>query len=171
MGLPLSGKTTLGNRLSGLTGIHYVDIDDGPVHCGPPQEENPLRSDESRARERKRMTVAYTVEHAAVKANLEAGFSLIISATYSRKSNQEFLRKAVEGGGGELKLIWCKFNDTEEEIARRVNERLAKEAPGGCRSVEHYLDDKKRYEGTDLPHLLLDPSTIEDWDRVLRYIK
>lgn len=158
MGLPLTGKTTLGKALAERIGSHYIDIDDGPVRCAPAQEENPLRSDEARAKERKRMTVAYTILHAAVRANLTAGWPIIISATYSRHSNQEFLRQAVKDGGGELKLIWCHFDDTKEEIARRVIERLAKGAIGGCRSVQHYLDDKGRYEGTNLSHIKIDPS-------------
>lgn len=172
MGLPLTGKTTFGRALSQLIGIHYIDIDDGPVRCAPPQEENPYRDDAARMRERKRMIIAYTVKNAAITANLEAELSLIVLATYSRKSAQEFLVQAVQEGGGELKIVWCYFNDTPEEISRRVNDRLARNERGGCRSVQHYLDDKARYEGTELPHLKIDPSqmTDEDWNRVFEHI-
>ena len=172
MGLPLTGKTTLGKALSKHVASHYIDIDDGPVSCAPPQEEKPLRSDEARARERKRMTVAYTILHAAVRANLTAGWPIIVSATYSRHSNQEFLCQAVKDGGGELKLVWCRFDDTKEEIARRVNERIKKGIIGGCRSAQHYLDDKTRYEGTNLPHLKIDPSSDPEAaiSRILEYI-
>ncbi len=172
IGLPLSGKTTLCRRLAEQLSVHFIDIDDGPARCGPKQEENPYRSEESKTREQKRMRVAYTILHAAVAANLEAGFSFIASATYSRRSAQEFLVKAVEQGGGKLKVIWCVFEDTPEEIKRRVDDRIARSETGGCRSVEHYLDDKARYAGTELPHLKIDPSKDPEQAllKVLAYI-
>jgi len=116
-------------------------------------EPNPYRSDEARARDRARMTVAYTTLHAAAEANLTQGFSVIVSATYSRHSNQDFLEEAVRRGGGELKIILCQYDDTPEEIERRIADRLARGAIGGCHSVSHYLDDKSRYEGIKLPHI------------------
>ncbi len=145
VGLPLSGKTSLGEALREATGEHFIDIDDGPAHCAPPQENNPYHDEESKARERNRMITAYTVLHAAVSSNLEFGRSIIVSATYSRASTQDFLKTAVDSQGGSLKVIWCGFNDTPEEIERRVNARVKSGARGGCRSVTHYLDDKARF--------------------------
>lgn len=158
-GLPLSGKTTLGDALAKATGIHFVDIDAGPVSCAPPQEPDPLQSEEARAREQARMRVAYTILHAAIEANLAQGFSVIVAATYSRRASQEFLRAAVERAGGVLKVIWCQFSDTPEEIERRVTDRLTCGLVGGCRSASHYLDDKSRYDGVMLPHI---PVMIDD---------
>ncbi len=154
-GLPTTGKSSLGRAIAKATDLHFVDIDEGPVSCTPPQESNPYRSDESRAREQARMTVAYTVLHTAVEANLTQDFSIIISATYSRHSNQDFLSAAVDRGGGKLKIVWCQYNDTPEEIERRIKDRLARGAIGGCRSVEHYLDDKAKYAGIKLPHIVV----------------
>lgn len=154
-GLPTAGKSSLGRALAVATGVHFVDIDESPANCAPPQEPNPYRSDEARARERARMTVAYTILHAAVEANLTQGFPIIISATYSRYSNQDFLSVAVDRGGGNLKIVWCQYNDTLEEIERRIQDRLKRGAVGGCRSVDHYLDDKGRYAGIKLPHIVV----------------
>jgi len=174
-GLPTSGKTTLGNALTEKTGLHFIDIDEGPASCAPPQEPDPYRSDEARTRERGRMTVAYTILHAAVEANLAQGFSIIIAATYSRHTNQDFLQAAIERGGGDLKVIWCQYNDTEEEIERRVADRLAHGAVGGCRSVSHYQDDKSRYEGIELPHIVVrmengEKGTNKAVEQALKYI-
>lgn len=151
-GLPITGKSSLGRALAQATGLHFVDIDEGSASCAPPQESNPIFSNETRSRERARMTVAYTVLHAAVEANLRQDFSIIISVTYSRHTNQDLLQEATKRGGGELKVIWCQYHDTPEEVGRRVADRLARGAVGGCRSVAHYLDDKRRYEGIKLPH-------------------
>lgn len=154
-GLPTTGKSLLGRALAAATGAHFVDIDEGPASCVLPQESNPYQSDETRARERARMTVAYAVLHAAAEANLTQGFPVIISATYSRHSNQDLLSRAVERGGGNLKIVWCRYNDIPEEIERRIQDRLARGAVGGCRSVDHYLDDKVRYAGIKLPHIIV----------------
>ncbi len=155
VGLPLSGKSSLGRALAEETGLPFIDIDEGPANCAPKQESEPYKSDESRLREQARMRVAYTVLHAAAEANLNQGFSVIVSATYSRHSAQDFLQAAVERGGGNLKVIWCQYNDTPEEIERRVNERLLQGATGGCQSVSHYLDDKSRYAGIKIPHIVV----------------
>ena len=154
-GLPTSGKTSLGYALAQATGLHFIDIDEGPANCAPKQEPNPYQSEESRLRERVRMTVAYMVLHAAVRANLEQGFSTIISAAYPSHVSQDFLQKAVEIGDGNLKFILCKYNDAPEEIERRIKDRLTRGANGGCRSVSHYIDDRARYASIKLPHIIV----------------
>lgn len=158
-GLPTSGKTALGLELAKTMGLHFVDIDDGPAKCAPPQEADPHHSEESKRQEQQRMRVAYSVLHAAVEANLACGFSLIIAATYFRIGSQKFLLEAIEKNGGNLKIIWCQYNDTHEEIFKRIQSRLALGAIGGCRSVAHYMADKERYEGINLPHIVV---KIED---------
>lgn len=75
MGLPLSGKTTLGTELGKRLGVHHLDIDGGPAHCVPPQEPDPYRSPEAEAKERKRMQAAYRVLHQALGINLQMGWS------------------------------------------------------------------------------------------------
>jgi len=158
MGLPLSGKTTVCEILSKELGIHYIDIDDGPAKCVKPREEEPYRTPESTSTERKRMNAAYIILHSAVGVNLQMGWPCIVSATYSRKSSLKFLRDAVERQGGYLKIILCHFNDTNEEIVRRLNIRLREGEPGGCRSVKHYLSDKERFEMPETPFLEINTS-------------
>ncbi len=151
-GLPTSGKSTLARELGKILGIHVLDIDEGPAHCAPAQEPDPYRSPEAKAREGRRMIVAYTVLHTAITANLLQGFPVIVTATYSRHTAQDFLVDAVKQGGGNLKVVWCQYDDTPEEVERRIADRVERGATGGCRSVSHYLDDKARYAGIKLPH-------------------
>lgn len=101
------------------------------------------------------MTIAHTIIHTAVEANLAQGYSLIVSATYSRHSSQDFLSAAVKKNDGNLKVIWCQYSDTPEEIGRRIQDRLERSTVGGVRSVEHYLYDKGRYAGVKLPHIVV----------------
>lgn len=154
-GLPTSGKTELIKGLAAALGVHYVDIDDGPARCGPPQEMDPHANEESLKREGRRMRVAYTVLHAAVEGNLGQDFPLVICATYSKKGSQDFLQKAVESQGGTLKVVLCEYNDTLEEVTRRIEKRVNTGATGGCRSVAHYYANKKLWEGIKLPHLVV----------------
>jgi predicted kinase len=98
-GLPTSGKTTLAAELERITGFYHLDCDEGPASCTYPPEPNPYATDSGKDREEARMRVVYTVLHAAVEANLTEGFSLIITATYSRHSSQDFLNDAVRRGG------------------------------------------------------------------------
>lgn len=172
MGVPLSGKSSLGGKLSLRTGIRFIDIDGGPASYAPPQEPEPLSSPEKRERERKRMAIKYSVLHEAIAANLRAGYPLIVSATYASRSSQEFLRCAVEANGGTLKLILCMFEDSDEEVERRMQKRHANGETGGCRSISTYRADKAKYEGTDLPHLTVDTSGDIDQavERVIDYL-
>ncbi|MDO8582384.1 MAG: AAA family ATPase [bacterium] len=154
-GLPTSGKTELMKALAAALGVHYVDIDDGPAKCGPLQEMDPHATEESLAREGRRMRVAYTVLHAAVEGNLGQNFPLVICATYSKHGSQDFLKKAVESQGGILKVVLCEYDDTLEEVTRRIEKRINTGTTGGCRSVAHYYTDKGKWEGIKLPHLVV----------------
>lgn len=174
-GLPTSGKSSLGRAIAKKTGLPFVDIDEGPAHCTHPQEPDSQASEESRERERRRMTVAYTVLHAAVEANLNQGNSLIICATYSRHTNQDFLEAAVRRGGGTMKFLLCTYDDTPEEVTRRINKRVTTGATGGCRSVEHYFRDKERYMGIKFPYMTVvmdggDTKLKKTVDAAMRYI-
>ncbi len=154
-GLPTTGKSTLGRALAERTGFHFIDIDVGPASCAYPQEADFYRSPEARARKEAIMRVSYQVLYAAIEVNLKEGFSIIAAATFSRHTSQDALLEAADRGRGTLKVVWCQYDDTREEVERRVTDRVTSGAVGGCRSVSHYLDDKARYSGIKLPHLLV----------------
>lgn len=152
-GLPTSGKTSLGQTLAQATSVHFIDIDEGPSLCVFPQVLDPATSEDAIALDKARMRVAYSTLHAAVAANLAEGFSVIISATYSRHENQDIIQSVIEENGGIMKVILCQYNDTPEEAGRRIADRVASHKPGGCRTFAHYLEVKNRYMGIKLPHL------------------
>lgn len=141
-GLPTSGKTSLGRALAQATGVHFIDIDEGPSLCVFPQVPDPTVSEEAIALDKARMKIAYTTLNAAVTANLAAGFSVIISATYSRHESQDIIQSVIEENGGIMKVILCQYNDTPEEAGRRIADRVAGHKPGGCRTFAHYLEVK-----------------------------
>lgn len=116
VGLPTSGKSSLAKEIAKITGTHFIDIDDGPANCAPAQEQFPYESEETRTRERARMKVCYTVLHAAVGANLENDFSVIVSATYSRHSSQDILEETVKAHGGVLRLFGVNITIRQKKL-------------------------------------------------------
>ncbi len=153
-GLPLSGKSTLARGLVEKFGWHLIDVDDmRHVGAGEPNRSevpNPWLEEASKQKEGEDMRIAYTLMHEAVRANINLGRSVIVVATYSRQPAQQFLLDIVKAHpGARLKGIRCVFNDTLEEVERRI---AAKDrGRGGCKTVEHYFIDKnERHDYTDL---------------------
>lgn len=152
-GLPLSGKTTLGKALAHELGWAYVDVNamrQVATTQGRPDEVNPWDNGDTARRESEDMRIAYALMHEAVRINLELGRSVIISATYSRQTAQKFLLDIVKAHpGAHLKGIMLRFNDTDDEIIRRITARGLHE--GFCATLEHYKTDRdKRYDYADL---------------------
>lgn len=162
-GLPLSGKTTLGLALAKHLGIHYVDVDAiRHVAVGKP-DLAPYASPERRQRDREDMVLSYRIMHITAAANLAAERSLVISATYSREAYQQGLLEAVAAAGApvDLKGLRLVFNDTEEEVARRIADRDF--GVGGCNAVSHYFDDRARYQKVSLfPFYKIDTSAARE---------
>jgi predicted kinase len=153
-GLPLSGKSTLARALGSRLRWHVIDVDDmRHVGAGKPNRDEVANSHEDMATKRREgedMRIAYTLLHEAIRVNIDLGRSLIVAAAYSRKASQQFLLDAMKDHPCvRLKGICCSFDDTREEINRRLG--AADRGRGGCRTVEHYLIDKhERFDYVDL---------------------
>lgn len=154
VGLPTTGKSTLGRALAEASHLLLIDIDDGPAQCTVLHPQ-PVESDEDFDRVRQIMRVRYHVLMSAIEANLREGISHIAIATFSRRENQNRLRGTVARAGGTLRIVWCQYDDTDEEVERRINERVQSGATGGVRSVKHYRNSRDHYEGIELPHLVV----------------
>ncbi len=159
-GLPLTGKTQLGRALAQqlASGWTFVDVDEMRtlvngriVRFGQNPWENPAIAEE----ERRGMKVAYTLMHDAVRLRALEGWNTIVAATYSRQANQRFLlQAALANPDARIRTIRLSFNDTPEEVQRRIDERKARGEEGGCQSVEHYFTDKRqRHDYTHVAEL------------------
>lgn len=181
-GLPLVGKSAIAKRISEELAIRHIDIDDtiGFPILGLP-DPNPYRSQEKREKIKQRMGMCYELLIHSIEANIVLGHHIITTATFSNLRARENIRSMmIKYPQTSLKVIWCRYtrdNETEEaaEIARRLEKRkFGENYTGGCNSVEHYLDDKRRYTPMNLPHLELDtfpPHMIEECvTRALQYI-
>lgn len=151
-GLPLAGKTTLGDALQNRLGIKYVDIDrlrEQVTGLLTKEQNDELwkRPDASTIQKRN-MRIAYQAMHeGAVNAMLGASRSLIISATYSQKGSQEFLAGLTHKHGAKVKIVLCTImNPTPEELERRMAREAGGKFVSGCNNWADYQDISARYQ-------------------------
>ena len=151
-GPALSGKTTLGRSLEMATGIHYCDSDDLRVAAfGLPTHAEYAKQWEDPERGAKfihgEMVLNYRLLHEAVNLALEANRSLIISATYARKSSQNFLREIVRKYDAQLRAVVCKIEAaTTEELERRMQRDRDKPFVTGVNNWTDYENSLSHYE-------------------------
>jgi predicted kinase len=175
VGLPAVGKTRHAKNLSQKSGIHHIDIDELAAVCFEPPEENPYGDETKKERERLRMWGAYNTLCTAADHNLGLGNSVIVSATFSRGKywNELFLPMLQRHPDVEPIVIWCQIISVNETdlVAERIDRAGYL---GGCKSVKHYLADKKRYEPppSHIPRIDIDTSKPFDWNspRVLELV-
>lgn len=186
-GLPLSGKTTLGYRLTPILNMHYCDSDElrqsafGVLTQEEYQKrwENP---EQATMLTQEDMKLSYMLLHATIDISLRAHRSLIVSATYSRKSTQEFLKKIVNETNAKLRMLLCKLqNETREEIERRLRRDDKSEFVYGTKTLVDYETNKSRFESPDTTGifspseiLTVDTSSAETvvlaMDRIMEFI-
>ena len=148
-GLPTTGKTTLCRALSEKLNIPWSSADDLANVVTYPPESNPYRNEESREREQARIRIGYKLGHAAAEACCVEGRSFIFEAVYSKENSQRFMCDAVARTRGRIKAVLCTYNDTDEEVARRIDARRTTAGySGSCDNVAHYYDDKARFTTT-----------------------
>ncbi|MDO8536897.1 MAG: AAA family ATPase [bacterium] len=159
VGLPTSGKSTLGAQLGSRTETRFLDIDELASLCFGPPEENPYATPEGADRDRKRMFGAYNVLATAVNFSIACGDSIIIAGTFSRLAYWDlFLPIIKQHPGIEVRVVWCRIlHDEESIVTKRVERRGYR---GGCRSLEHYLKDRERYvpPPQGIPQMIVDSS-------------
>lgn len=154
--------------------MHWIDIDDIRFTCfGPP---NPYPATEQELeKDRAEMLGSYRMLFAATTANLQMGRSLIISATFSRKSYWLELLASIPRHP--IKVIWCRpQNDTDEEIsARLARRRFGENCWSSVNTLDRYKEVKGRFQAPTLPHLTLDtspPNSVEDCvARAIEYLR
>ena len=162
-GLPLSGKTTLGKKLSARLKIPFLDIDEirHALFQNPPEE---MESEQDRFQ----MEVSYKALFYIIEVLTKLGHSFIIAAIFSREERQ---KRAIEILGIETKVVHCFA--PEQVIKRRIIEREERRNSfSGCRTWEHYKADQERYQIFPSPRLDLDTSQSakECLRKIIRFV-
>lgn len=165
-GLPLSGKTTLSRVLAPALKMHGCDVDNVlKLAFGILDEEqytNRWKNPEEAAKITQReMRMGYILLHQIVELSLEAQRSLLICATYSRKSSQEFLREIIRKQNARLRIIVCDLkNDTKQEIEKRLNREDNRGMVYGAKSFAHYEVDRSRFESPATSGIFAEEETL-----------
>lgn len=138
VGLPLSGKTSLGKELSHQTDAVFLDVDEarqeiapGGEWLGPNQE-------------REIMLEAYKRNHERALAVLRTGKAAILAATYSRPVYHEMLRDLASGEGVSLSVFLLEPSD--RSVTKRLKARQVEGSNSNITSMEGYLEVKGRYQ-------------------------
>jgi len=179
-GWPLSGKSTTaklvadalnkGRRPDAVqSAIHVADID--PIRhatIGLPYP-HPNESPELAKKDGVEMGGAYTFLMRTIEWHLKEMRSLIVTATFSRRSGQRDLLRVYSAHFDErvgtnampcaLRIIQCIPTDDSEELVNGIFKRHVfgdGGYVGGVNSPERYFEVKNRYEPIFLPHLKLE---------------
>lgn len=170
-GLPLTGKSTLAGEVSKALNIRHISIDDNirlPIF-GLPNSDS-YNAPVDREQGRQEMGQSYDLLLHAIRSHLTLERSVIVSATFSRSLARSNLLQIIKDyPKAKLRVIWCHF--THEDLAIvEIKNRLLKRTFGvnyfgGCNTLDHWLDDRRRYPYMEIPHLLLDtfpPHTVDE---------
>ncbi len=150
-GMPCSGKSTLGRALERKTRIHYCDSDDlrmaafGALTHAQYEErwKNPDRAQKLTAQD---MGLSYELLHFAMRLSLDAGRSILVSATYSRLASQEIAKRIAKLFEAQLRLVLCDLGSpTQEEAERRMKRDDGQDVVLGTRTWEDYKRNEIRY--------------------------
>lgn len=160
-GWPVSGKSTIAERLSKELKIHWIDIDDiRRIIFGIPHP-HPDQSPDLQVRDSQEMAESYRLLMRGVDLHLKYNRSLIITATFSRKTGQDALRKTYEKYlAAQVKIIQCKPTPLDDAaVEKRINNRgFGEKYVGGVNSLARYHEVKNRYEPIELHHIEIDTS-------------
>jgi predicted kinase len=138
-GLPLSGKTSLGQALAEKTDAVFLDVDEARQEIfGGNQWLGPKKEGQI-------MLEAYACNHERANQALRDGKATIIAATYSRPAYHEMLKQLALRERAPLSILFL------EKLSRdAVSERMIKRIQEGGRSniisMESYNELKARYQ-------------------------
>ena len=141
-GLPISGKSTIGNELAKRTNIVFLDSDLARLEV----------FGESRARlddlgELFAMQTAYQRNHEKARDISLEGRPVAVAATYSRELYHEMIKDLASRMNVPMKFFLLDPDLSQEEVKARIKGRIEEEAGNlsNMRSYDHFLSIKKRY--------------------------
>ena len=122
-GLPASGKSTLAALIAKALGFHWIDVDAVRLIATGMPNPHPNAEDGSLKRDGEEMSISYRMMLAMVDANLKAGRSVIMTATFSRAMAQSQIEKLLaDNPETQLRVIWCNPSGiTDDMLEVRLN--------------------------------------------------
>lgn len=150
-GLPLSGKSAIGNELARRTNIVFLDSD---------LARKEVFGDSTRILpgdfETFAMRTTYTRNHEKARDVLKEGKPVAVAATYSWDGYHEMIKWLAEYTGAPMKFFLLDPNLDREGLEARIRMRIEKGSLSNMRSYEYFLGIKQRYQviqGVDLTRI------------------
>lgn len=140
MGIPLTGKTTLGNELARQTNFVFLDVDVARRRIFTPRARSilpkPLESFE--------MLKSYQANHEYARTLLDRGQPVILGATYSKEIYHDMIRWLAAKTDSPLRTFLLDAPD--EVLEKRLRKRLIEGSLSNVRTMEHVLADRRKYK-------------------------
>ena len=160
-GLPLSGKTTIAEKLAPKLGVEHRDVDNDirfPIFWRPPEQAD--LSERGKTRERNEMLSAYRVLLCAAEEFLGLGKSIVITATFSRELYWDMTRRVMNNKpNAVLRVIQCQIGDDGDE---KIWQRIKARGTHTVNSPEHYREVRDRYiKSLPVQHCVIDTSSVD----------
>lgn len=161
-GLPLSGKSTVGEKLSATLDIPLFDIDQTRQEIAPGGEWLGPK------KEKEIMLASYKRNHKKASKALGHHKIVILSATYSRESYHGMIRLLADEH--EASLYFFLLQAPDEVVLPRLEKRLAEGSLSNITSAKAYREVKDRYtpfQGKELTAINTDQSIDETFATII----
>jgi Shikimate kinase len=164
-GMVATGKTTIGKRLAYTLSCQHIDIDND-IRKLLGRVDPAVNTHSGTNKEIGRLGHQILFEVAGFWATYRSGERIVFSIPMIMPNRQELLQKFCERFPGQIQIIVLTLeNDTDEEIARRFNKRIAEGYVGGVNTLMEYRRVKSIATPMPLPHTVIDtslPRSIEE---------
>lgn len=167
VGPPFMGKSTLGQAIAENSNAQLLDVDQSRWEIFP------RKGRLSNIEEMFSLQTAYQKTHEKSRDSLLAGIPVVLTATYSRDLYHRMLKDLALKTASPLRVFH--LYASEAEILRRIEERTPDNNPSTTFTLEHFLDDQRRFTlipdvdvtpiNTDLPteqNLVMIFQTLKD---------
>lgn len=145
-GPPLSGKTTLGNRLHNETNGMFLDVDVRRSQIFRDKQNWLLPEDEHfQKQEMFAMQTSYQANHERARNWIKAGTPVVLAATYSRELYHRMIRDLSKETGVFLAVFKVEPPKSDEELLKRLEGRNSGNNPSNVKTLEHFYEVLNRY--------------------------
>lgn len=156
LGVQLSGKSTLAQKIAEIKEIPFVSIDKVRLELygqlsGPKDwiNEGSVMLHDNQTRK------AYDRLFEIIRSYLRSGLSLVVEMPHLG-DRESLLNEIVAETGADLKIIWCHISqDSDDEIQKRINSRPEDAAPV---RLEDYRMFKSKIKRPETESLMVDTS-------------
>lgn len=155
-GLQLSGKTILAQRISKITQIPFLRIDEVRQKLyGYLSSPRDWKTEKIRRAENEKTKFAYDCLFLIIDKCLGTGVSLVVEMPHLGNREKQLL-EIIQRHRTNLKILWCEISTNEkEEVRKRCRDRKSGKTSAALRERDYWMF-KKTIAKPTLSHLTID---------------